>query len=255
MVGVLGAPVLARGRSPRWRSPPRCWPATASCSPPRAPLAGERLRRTLVRAGIPEELLAVVHGDAARAALPDACARDRLARRRPEAKGAMLVLEGAPVETVASAALWAAFAAGGRHPAAAGGSSCVPSVAEPLLGCCASAPCAGGRRPRERAGGDRPAALGRGPRGGRGARRGGRRRRRGADLRRRHAASRASPAPFYAPAVLRRVPAGARILREPVPGPVLAVVEAPGEAAAIALVQDGPADERPRTTAAPAAAS
>jgi hypothetical protein len=50
---------------------------------------------------------------------------------------------------------------------------------------------------------------------------------------------------FYAPAVLRRVPAGARILREAVPGPVLAVVEAPGEAAAIALVQDGTDDERP----------
>ena len=50
---------------------------------------------------------------------------------------------------------------------------------------------------------------------------------------------------FYAPAVLRRVPAGARILREPVPGPVLAVVEAPGEAAAIALVRQGPTGERP----------
>jgi len=50
---------------------------------------------------------------------------------------------------------------------------------------------------------------------------------------------------FYAPAVLRRVPADARILRERVPGPVLAVVEAPGEAAAIALVQDAPAAERP----------
>ena len=45
--------------------------------------------------------------------------------------------------------------------------------------------------------------------------------------------------------MLRRVPAGARILHEPVPGPVLAVVEAPGEAAAIALVQDGPGGDDP----------
>src|SRR5215207_5052736 len=35
---------------------------------PAAPLAGERLRRVLLRAGIPDELLAVVHGDAAREA-------------------------------------------------------------------------------------------------------------------------------------------------------------------------------------------
>src|SRR5215211_1133347 len=100
---------------------------------PAAPLAAERLRETLVRAGIPEELLAVVHGDEARAALPDACARV-VSLAGPDTKGAMLVLEGAPVETVASAALWAAFAAGGRHPAAAGRLVCVPSVAEPLLG-------------------------------------------------------------------------------------------------------------------------
>ena len=56
---------------------------------------------------------------------------------------------------------------------------------------------------------------------------------------------------FYAPAVLRRVPAGARILREAVPDPVLAVVEGTGEADAIALVQDGsgagaPHDRRAR---------
>src|SRR5829696_6726102 len=100
---------------------------------PAAPLAAERLRQTLVRAGIPEELLAVVHGDEARAALDDACARV-VSLAGPEAKGALLVLEGAPVETVATAALWAAFAAGGRHPAAAGRLVCVPSVAEPLLG-------------------------------------------------------------------------------------------------------------------------
>jgi hypothetical protein len=40
---------------------------------------------------------------------------------------------------------------------------------------------------------------------------------------------------YFAPAVLRDVPPDARLLREPVPGPVLAVVEAAGEAEAIAL--------------------
>ena len=151
---------------------------------PAAPLAGERLRAALLRAGIPGELLAVVHGDAARAALPDACARV-VSLEGPATKGALLVLEGAPVEQVASAALWAAFAAGGRHPAAAGRLVCVPSVAEPLLGLLRErALRLERRRPRERAGGGRSAALSRGPRGARGARRGGGLRRGGADLRR-----------------------------------------------------------------------
>jgi acyl-CoA reductase-like NAD-dependent aldehyde dehydrogenase len=78
---------------------------------PASPLAGEQLRSAFLRAGIPDELLAVVHGDAARAALPAACARV-VSLEAPEANGALLVLEGAPVEQVASAALWAAFAAG-----------------------------------------------------------------------------------------------------------------------------------------------
>src|SRR5699024_970723 len=51
----------------------------------------------------------------------------------PAAKGAMLVLQNAPVERVASAALWASFAHGGRHPAAVGRLVCVPSVADALV--------------------------------------------------------------------------------------------------------------------------
>ena len=46
---------------------------------------------------------------------------------------------------------------------------------------------------------------------------------------------------FYAPAVLRGVTPGARILDEPVPGPVLAVVEPETEEEAIALAKGGPA--------------
>ena len=206
---------------------------------PAAPLAAERLRRTLLRAGIPEELLAVVHGEEARSALDTACARV-VSLSGPEGKGAMLVLEGASVETVASAALWAAFAAGGRHPAAAGRLVVVPSLAEPLLGVLRE------RAARLEVGDPASEQAEIGPL------------RSAEDL----AAVEALVAEavaggaelvcggttsveglsgaFYAPAVLRRVPAGARILREPVPGPVLAVVEAPGEAAAIALVQEGP---------------
>jgi hypothetical protein len=42
---------------------------------------------------------------------------------------------------------------------------------------------------------------------------------------------------LYAPVLLRAVPRDARLLREPVPGPVLAVVEASGEAEAIDLAR------------------
>ena len=46
---------------------------------------------------------------------------------------------------------------------------------------------------------------------------------------------------FYAPTVLRGVRPGARILSEPVPGPVLAVVEAASVDEAIALAKRSPA--------------
>jgi acyl-CoA reductase-like NAD-dependent aldehyde dehydrogenase len=159
--------------------------------------------------------------------------------------GAILVLEGAPVETVASAALWAAFAAGGRHPAAAGRLVVVPSLAEPLLGVLRE------RAARLEVGDPTTEHAEIGPL------------RSAEDLAAVEALVDEAVAggaelvcggttrveglagAFYAPAVLRRVPSGARILREPVPGPVLAVVEAPGEAAAIALVQDGPPREHP----------
>src|SRR5215217_3218884 len=51
-----------------------------------------------------------------------------------EVAASLLAGNGVLFATVASAALWAAFASGGRHPAAAGRLVCVPSVTEPLLG-------------------------------------------------------------------------------------------------------------------------
>ena len=153
----------------------------------------------------------------------------------------MLVLDGAPLERTVTGALWAAFAGGGRHRAAVGRLVVVPSVAEPLLrgargGRRAPAP----RRPAPPRHRGRPAALARDPRARRGAGRRGRRRRR----RRCCAAARSSvpgvAGAFYAPAVLRGVPPGARLLREPVPGPVLAVVEAGNEEEAIALATGRP---------------
>src|SRR5665254_9673 len=60
------------------------------------PPAGEPLRAICRRAGIPEDLLTVAHGEEAGSALPASCARV-VSVAAPPAKGAMLVLEGAPV--------------------------------------------------------------------------------------------------------------------------------------------------------------
>ncbi len=212
---------------------------------PAAPLTGERVRTLFLRAGVPEELLAVAHGAEAAATLSSACARV-VSVAGPPAKGAMLVLDGAPAEHVASAALWAAFAAGGRHPAAVSRLVCVPSMAEPLVATL-------GERARQLRVGD-PAReeaevgplashddlatieelVGEAVAD-------------GAEL----VSGGPTSVPglsgaFYAPAILRRVPTTARILREPAPGPVLAIVEAGSEADAIALVRGGAA-RRPAT--------
>ena len=205
---------------------------------PAAPLAGEQLRAIFLRAGIPEDLLAVAHGEEAGSALPASCARV-VSVAAPPAKGAMLVLEGAPVEPVTAAALWAAFAAGGRHPAAVSRLVCAGSAAEPLVAEL------GDRARRLRVGDPTREEAEVGPL------------RSHEDLAlvgRLVAEAVAGGAElvcggptavpglsgaFYAPTVLRRVPAGARILREPAPGPVLSVVEAATEAEAIELVQRG----------------
>ena len=218
---------------------------------PAAPLAGERVRQLFLRAGVPDDLLAIAHGPHAEAELEDATARIVSVASSP-ARAAMLVLGGAPLEQVAAAALWAAFAAGGRHPAAVSRLVCVPSVAEPLIGLLRS------RAEELRVGDPAREEAEVGPL------------RSHEDLERvealvaeavdggaelvcggRTAVPGLSGA-FYAPAVLRRVPADARLLAEPAPGPVLSVVEARDEAGAIATVAaaaaPAPGERRARGT-------
>jgi acyl-CoA reductase-like NAD-dependent aldehyde dehydrogenase len=206
---------------------------------PAARLAGERLAAAFVRAGVPEELVVVLHGDAAAAALRDAC--DTLTDLEPPAgKGTMLVLTGAPIEPAVAGALWAGFAGGGLHPAAVGRVVVVPSRAEALV----AGLTAGARRlhvgdptdpgtevgplPSPAAADAVEALVADAV----------------ADGAERLCGGRVTvpglPGAFYAPAVLRGVRPDARLLREPPPGPVLAVVEAPDDAAAIALAEADP---------------
>jgi acyl-CoA reductase-like NAD-dependent aldehyde dehydrogenase len=81
-----------------------------------APLAAQRLRQIFLRAGLPGELLATTPP---RDGLADVC-RQVVDLQPPSRRGTLLVLEGAPKEQLVEAALWAAFAGSGRHPAAAG---------------------------------------------------------------------------------------------------------------------------------------
>jgi acyl-CoA reductase-like NAD-dependent aldehyde dehydrogenase len=196
---------------------------------------GEPIRAAFVRGGVPEELIAAVAEDADLSG----CA-NVLDTRPREHKGTMLVLDGAPLERTVSGALWAAFAGAGRHHAAVGRMVVVPSLAAPL----AAALAEGARRlhpgdprlpeteigplisPAQR---DQVAEL--------------------VDAAVAEGATLLCGGPldlpaegaFYAPTVLRGVPADARILHEPVPGPVLALVEAPDERKAIALAHGSPA--------------
>jgi acyl-CoA reductase-like NAD-dependent aldehyde dehydrogenase len=82
-----------------------------------APLAAQRLRQVFLRAGLPGELLTT--------SMPPGPGLEHVCRRvhdlQPPARlGTLLVLEGAPKDQLVEAALWAAFAGSGRHPAAAG---------------------------------------------------------------------------------------------------------------------------------------
>ena len=185
---------------------------------------GERIRAAFERGGVPPELIAVVAPDEDLSALADRI----VDTRPPESKGTMVVLDGAPLERTVTGALWAAFAGGGRHRAAVGRLVVVPSVAEaaarrrswPAPSACTPAT-RGSPTPRSaRCARPRPAT-------------------RVEELVEEAVAEGATllcggpldvpgvDGAFYAPAVLRGVKPGARILREPVPGPVLAVSRPP----------------------------
>ncbi len=198
---------------------------------------GERIRAAFERGGVPQELIAVVAPDEDLSALADRI----VDTRPPESKGTMVVLDGAPLERTVTGALWAAFAGGGRHRAAVGRLVVVPSVAGPLLdGLVAGAERlhpGDPRRPDTEIGPLLSPET----------------RERVEDLVEDAIAEGATlecggpldvpgvDGAFYAPAVLRGVKPGARILREPVPGPVLAVIEAADEDEAVALAKRAPA--------------
>jgi acyl-CoA reductase-like NAD-dependent aldehyde dehydrogenase len=240
-VGVVG---LRGGAASPWREPlleaaAALVAGNAVVLVPSARLAAAHLAGAFARAGVPEELVAVLHGPAAATALDDACdaVRDL---DPPPGKGTMLVLAGAPVGPAVEGALWAAFAGAGRHPAAVGRVVVVPALAEPL----AAGLAAGARRLRVGDPADPETEIGPLPS-----------REVLVDVEALVAAAEAEgaerlcggpvdvpglPGAFFAPVVLRGVDPAARVLREPPPGPVLALVEAPDEAAAIALADDGP---------------
>ena len=191
-----------------------------------APRAAARMQHAFARAGLPDGLFATGGaGDLEHV----------VALEPPAAKGTMLLLEGAPLDRAVTGALWAAFAGAGRRPAAVGRAIAPRAQALALAAGVEAA------ARRLRVGDPRDPETEVGPLGS------------AEDAARvealvaaaeRDGATRLCGGPvevagvagaFYAPVVLRGVPAGAALLREPVPGPVLAVVEAPGEAEAVAL--------------------
>jgi acyl-CoA reductase-like NAD-dependent aldehyde dehydrogenase len=229
--GVVG--VRGRGASP-WAEPVMESAASllagnAVLLAPAAPLAGERIAAAFIRAGVPGELIAVLHG-------ADLDGLDHVVDLgADDAKATMLVLGGAAIEATVSGALWAAFAGAGRHPAAVGRLVVAPGPAEPLL----DALVAGARRLR--VGDPEHADTEVGPLASREdlelverlvaeAEAGGAERLCGGPLE-----LPGLDGAFCAPIVLRGVSADARLLRELPPGPVLAVLEAGSDDEAIAL--------------------
>jgi acyl-CoA reductase-like NAD-dependent aldehyde dehydrogenase len=199
---------------------------------PAAPRAAARMQNAFARAGLPEELFAIV-GEAELGALEHVATLDP-----PAAKGTMLVLGGAPLDRVVTGAVWAAFAGAGRRHASLGR---VIAVRPQALALAAAIEAAARRlragdpsRPDTEVGPlpsaaerDRVEALVAQ------AEEAGARRLCGGPVDVPGAAG-----AFYAPVVLRAVPPGAELLRAPVPGPVLALVEAGTEEEAIELARD-----------------
>jgi acyl-CoA reductase-like NAD-dependent aldehyde dehydrogenase len=238
----------------------------------RACLAGERIARVLARAGLPEGLVRVVHGGAdvglelARApvdkllftgspATGRAVARECVSREKEVTvelggKDAMLVLADAHVARAASGALWAGCAGAGQARGAVERIYAAPEVAERLVARLVAGARAlvigDPRDPRVQIG---PLAS---------ARRAAHVRElveeavtQGATL---HCGGPVAPAAlvglraleasradvFFAPAVLTGVTHEMRLMREPVGGPVLAVMTVGSVSEAIALANDSP---------------
>ena len=230
--GVVG--VRGRGASP-WAEPlmesaASLLAGNAVLLAPAAPLAGERIAAAFIRAGVPGELIAVLHG-------AELDGLDRVVDLgADDATATMLVLGGAPVDATVSGALWAAFAGAGRHPAAVGRLVVAPGPAEPLL----DALVEGARRLR--VGDPEHFDTEVGPLASREdleaverlvaeAEAGGAERLCGGPI-----DLPGLDGAFCAPIVLRGVRPGARLLSESPPGPVLAVLEAGSDEEAIALV-------------------
>jgi acyl-CoA reductase-like NAD-dependent aldehyde dehydrogenase len=199
---------------------------------PAAPRAAARMQSAFTRAGLPEELFALATEDDL-AAVAHVATLDP-----PAAKGTMLVLEGAPLDRAVTGAVWAAFAGGGRRHAGLGR---VIAVRPQALALASGIEAAARRlhvgdpsRPDTEVGPlasaaerDRVEALVR----------------QAEDA----GATRLCGGPidvpgvtgaFYAPVVLRAVPPSAALLQEPVPGPVLALLEAASDEEAVALAGD-----------------
>ncbi len=232
----------------------------------RACLTGERIARVLARAGLPEGLVRLVHGGTqvgvalARSpvdkvlftgsptvgrAVARACvSQEKEVTVELGGKDAMLVLADAHVARAASGALWAGCAGRARRGARWSGCTCEREVAERL-------PHAPGERragdarggPRAPGRADRPAGLRAAPGARARAGRGGGRAGRAAALRR--PAWSTPPegwrrgAAFYAPAVLSGVTHEMRVMREPLDGPVLAVMAVDSTDRAMELANDG----------------
>ena len=229
----------AAGRQRRRALAARCRSWASGCRPRSA------------RAGLPDGLLQVLPASRRRRArAPPAIGPSRRGLTGP--KGAMLVLDGAPLERRGQRAR-----CGRRSPRAGHGPASVGRVVRPAgrrRRCC-GASTAGAERLQVGDPADPETEVGplrrRGAGGrGRGARaRGGGRRRRAAV--RRAAGRRRRLRPGRA---ARASPPDARLLREPVPGPVLAVLEAGSEADAIGARPAGTA-RRPSRSGPPTAAT
>ncbi|HKH17081.1 MAG TPA: aldehyde dehydrogenase family protein [Solirubrobacteraceae bacterium] len=199
---------------------------------PAAPRAAALMRDAFIRAGLPEELFQLVADEDL------AGAEHTVALEPPPAKGTMLVLDGAPLDRAITGAVWAAFAGAGRRHASLGRVIALRTHAQALAagieGAARRLRVGDPARPDTEVGPlpgvaerDRVEAL--------------------VAQAEAAGASRLCGGPvdvsgvagaFYAPAVLRGVPPAAALLRELVPGPVLALVEAASEEDAIALARD-----------------